>query len=194
MSKPSRIGWADARSGSQHLHLGTCYRFSGIPTWMQTDGDLPPHGYAVVYAFHIQPPQRISLKWLPYPEGPITQLPLQPLNKGMDAGHIQMTAVPALSIVYANRHVRQLLKITAEHIDLIRDNPELLADWKLTCLYPMDLDRVQATYHWLTAQSDWFDMPPDSLDWDILTQALIDLANRSNDDNEGNGGIAIPIF
>ena len=36
-------------------------------------------------------------------------------------------------------------------------------------------------------------MPPDSLDWDILTQALIDLANRPDDDNAGSGGMPIPI-
>jgi hypothetical protein len=138
--------------------------------------------------------ERVNLQRLPYPEFSIIQLPLQPRLKGIDQGQIQLTHLPALSIADANQRVRRLLKITGEHIELIRDNPELLAAWKLYCLYPNAIDRVQATYHGLTAQTDWFDMPQDSLDWDWLTQALIGAANRPNDDREGNGGSTIPVF
>ena len=123
MNKHAPIGW-DAPVRERVLQLGTCYSFSGIPTWMPNEADMPLHGYAIVYAFHHQPPPRISLQWLPYPDCPIKQLPLQPLLNGIDQGQIQITAVLALSIADANRQVRQRLKITDEHIDLIGDNPE----------------------------------------------------------------------
>ena len=136
-----------------------------------------------VYPKTRQSAATIEIQILPIPECQSVWLPVETLLKLIARDEICIKHFPQGSFEQFNQNLRHTLRITEEHIELIIDNPELMADWKIHCLYSANTDRVKATYDWLNAQTDWFDLDPQYLDWIFLTRELIAHANRPNDDD-----------
>lgn len=183
------------------LRLGEIYGLTCISESIAYRYNIPQHWYGMVQAIYPENVARktaiIKFRMLPSSDFPTISLPLVELLKQIDDGEIGLKHFqqsPQFNEI--DNHLKLVIQTTEEHIDLLLDNPELLEDWKIYCLYShIQLDqRVKATYDWLTAQSDWFDIDPNLLDWIFFVQKLIrEVDHPDNQDDDRDGGIPIDI-
>ena len=163
--------------------------------------NIPQHGYGMVQAFYPENAVRntamIEIQMLPASDFPTILLPLTELLKFIEDGEISLIHFQETQrFDEFNKRLKRVIRTREEHIDLLLDNSELLEDWKIDCLYAHILfdERVKATYDWLTAQTDWFDIAPNLLDWIFFAQQLIDETDhKSNQDDDSDGGIPAGI-
>ncbi len=162
------------------FRLGEFYGLTRISDDVAYRYNIPQHWYGMVQAFYpansVRSTTLIEFQMLPAPDYPAIVLPLGELLTLVDDGEIDLNHFeqPQRFEEFNNR-LKQVIRITEEHIELLLDNPELLEDWKIHCLYPhvvFDM-RVKATYDWLTPQTDWFDIDPNLIDWIFLVEQLV---------------------
>ena len=183
------------------FRLGEIYGFTCISEDLAYRYNIPQHWYGRIQAFYLANVVRkaamIEFQMLPAPDFPSILLPLAELLKLIDDGEVSVKYFQqAHHFDEFNTRLKLVIQTTEEHIDLLLDNPELLEDWKIHCLYPHILfdQRVKASYDWLTAQTDWFDIDPHLIDWIFLVQQLIHIIDRSsNQDDDSDGGIPAGI-
>jgi len=179
------------------LRLGEIYGFTAIPDIICYTYNIPHHWYGIVQAYYPVSTNSIAsieIQMLPLEDHNVVSLPLQDLLKWIDAGSISIKHFPMGNLNIWSAQLAEMLVITQELIDLITDNPELMADWKIYCLYQYAEERVAATYDWLTAQTDWFDTPHNLIDWILLTHNLLEASNHPGDSSEDSGGsLLVPV-
>jgi hypothetical protein len=199
MHKLTPKGGDGAYFGDAPLRLGEIYGFTGISEAISHELNIPRHWYGIIQAFLPERRGReaiIEIQMLPLEDYPAIQIPLQYLLSLIQNDIICVKHFPMGNLDTWNNQLKQVMTITEEHIELISDNPELIEDWKIYCLYQATDERVVATYNWLTAQTDWFETDPDLIDWILLTDALVENSNHpgndSDSDDDGSGNFPIP--
>ena len=181
--------------------LGGFYGFTKIPEDLAYRYNIPQHGHGMVQAFYPENAVRkiamIEFQMLPTADLSTILLPLAELLTFIDNGEISLIHFQETQrFDEFNSRLKRIIRTTKEHINLLLDNPELLEDWKIHCLYAHILfdERVKATYDWLTTQTDWFDIDPNLLDWIFFAQQLIHEADHANNqDDDSDGGIPAGI-
>jgi len=177
------------------LRLGEIYGFTAIQDTICHTHNIPYHWYGIVQAYYPASANRatsIEIQMLPLEDHGAVRLPLQDLLKWIDADSISIKHFPMGNLSIWNAQLAEMLVVTQELIDLIIDNPELMEDWKIYCLYQPAEERVAATYDWLTAQTDWFDTPHTMIDWILLTHELLEASNHPGGSGDDSGG-GLPV-
>jgi hypothetical protein len=177
------------------LQLGEIYGFTAIPNTICHILNIPYHWYGIVQAYYpstVNSVACIEIQMLPLEDHDAVRLPLQALLAWIEDDSICIKHFPMGNLAVWNAQLAEMLVVTQELIDLITDNPELIEDWKLYCLYQPAEERVAATYDWLSAQTDWFDTPHSLIDWILLTYELLDASNHPGDSGDDSGG-SLPV-
>ena len=186
MHKLTPKGGDGASLGDAPLRLGEIYGFTGISEAISDELNIPRHWYGIIQAFLPEicgQEARIEIQMLPLEDYPAIQIPFQYLLSLIQDDVICVKHFPMGNLDTWNNQLKQVMTITEEHIELISDNPELIEDWKIYCLYQATDERVAATYNWLTAQTDWFETDPDLIDWIFLTDTLVETSNHPGKDD-----------
>lgn len=174
------------------LRLGEIYGFTAIPDTICHTLNIPHHWYGIVQAYYpatAQDVASIEIQMLPLEDHGAVRLPLQDLLAWIEDDSICVKHFPMGNLSIWNAQLAEMMVVTQELIDLITDNPELIDNWKIYCLYQPAAERVAATYDWLTAQTDWFDTPHTLVDWILLTHELLEASNYPGD---SGGNLPVP--
>lgn len=177
------------------LRLGEIYGFTAIPETICHMLNIPHHWYGIVQATYPASATRVAcieIQILPLEDHDAVCLPLQDLLVLIEDDSISVKHFPMGNLSIWNAQLAEMQVVTQELIDLITDNPELMEDWKLYCLYQPAEERVATTYDWLTAQTDWFDTPHSLIDWILLTHDLLEASNHPGDSSDDSGG-SLPV-
>jgi len=183
------------------FQLGEFYGLTQIAEDIAYRYNMPQHWYGMVQAFYpsnaIRNTTLIEFQMLPAPDFPTILLPLSELLNLIDGGEIDLRHFEQPQrFEKFNKHLKQVIRITEEHIELLLDNPELLDDWKIHCLYPYVAfeQRVKATYDWLTPQTDWFDIDANLIDWIFFVDQIIHEVDRpSSQDDDSDDGVPADV-
>ena len=177
------------------LRLGEIYGFTAIPETICHTHNIPHHWYGIVQAIYPASATHVAcidIQMLPLEDHNAVRLPLQDLLNWIEDDSISIKHFPMGNLASWNAQLAEMMVVTQELIDLITDNPELMGDWKIYCLYQHAEERVAATYDWLTAQADWFDTPHNLIDWILLTHDLLEASNHPGDSSDDSGG-SLPV-
>lgn len=187
-------GGDGAYNSDAPLRLGEIYCFTTSSKQISLDHAMPQRWYGMVEAYLVGSTQKeteLVVQMLPDLSTRI-QLSLQQVMQLLDDKllHLKHFASSSLNTPYAS--LKHMLISTQEHSHLLAQDPELLSEWKLLCLYEHSDQRVKLTYEWMTSQ-EWFDIDPCTIDWTLLSYQLLDLVNQPNDDDYDETGGSFPI-
>lgn len=190
MFNPKPKGGDGASISDVPLRLGELYCFTLNSKQLSSDLAIPQRWYGIVESYQRDDESqaiRLHSQRLPALETTI-QLDIQKIMTLVEDGLLHLKHYPVNYRNNSYETIKHKLITTQEHFDLVAQNPELLGEWKLLCLYEPPDNHVKSTYLWLIAQN-WFDINLNEIDWTLLTYQLLDLVDQPNDDDyDPNGG------
>ena len=176
------------------LRLGEIYCFTTRSKQISLDHAMPQRWYGMVEAYLVGSTRKetqLVIRMLPDLSTPI-QLGLKQVMQLLEDKMLHLKHCPSSPLNNPYNSLKQMLISTQEHSHLLAQDPDLLSEWKLLCLYEHPDQRVKLTYEWMTNQ-EWFDIDPRTIDWTLLSYQLLDLVNQPNDDDYDETGGSFPI-
>ena len=187
-------GGDGAYNSDAPLRLGEIYCFTTRSKRTSLDHAMPQRCYGMVEAYLVDNNRQntqIVIRVLPNLTTRI-QFDLQQVMQLLEDKLLHLKHCPSSPLNNPYTSLKQMLISTQEHSHLLAQDPELLSEWKLLCLYEHSDQRVKLTYEWMTSQ-EWFDIDPCTIDWTLLSYQLLDLVNQPNDDDYDETGGSFPI-